>query len=352
MFWRFVMGAVKLRRRRLFLAFCAMAVAGALATALFTVYSDVEKKLSQQFQAYGANVTIGAANGETTVPLRAADEVRRLGGTAAPFVIALSTLNGRPVILEGVDLGLAGNLLQYWHIEGRRGNCLAGISLGLKIGETVQLRNFSCTVDGIVSTGASEDNRIILPFATVAHLSGLDTSTGSAAASVIQARLPVDKVEALAKAVPQADVRLVQAVAETESNVVLKVRVALFLLMAVILAIVTISVSSNFGELVIERSKEIGILKAIGAGEVKIASLFAAESLILALLATVTGYALGVFLAGWIDQSVFETKFALHANPLVLLLSALVTFVVALFSTGLATGRIWRIQPAIILRGE
>ena len=219
MFWRFVMGAVKLRRRRLFLAFCAMAVAGALATALFTVYSDVEKKLSQQFQAYGANVTIGAANGETTVPLRAADEVRRLGGTAAPFVIALSTLNGRPVILEGVDLGLAGNLLQYWHIEGRRGNCLAGISLGLKIGETVQLRNFSCTVDGIVSTGASEDNRIILPFATVAHLSGLDTSTGSAAASVIQARLPVDKVEALAKAVPQADVRLVQAVAETESNV-------------------------------------------------------------------------------------------------------------------------------------
>ena len=71
MFWRFVLGALKLRRRRLFLAFCAMAVAGALATALFTVYSDVEKKLSEQFQAYGPNVVISGASGAITVPLAA-----------------------------------------------------------------------------------------------------------------------------------------------------------------------------------------------------------------------------------------------------------------------------------------
>jgi ABC-type lipoprotein release transport system permease subunit len=283
--------------------------------------------------------------------LRAAEEVRRLGGTAAPFVIALNKLNGRPVRLAGVDLASAGTLLQYWHVEGRRGPCLAGVSLGLQVGQIVQLENFSCTVDGIVSTGAAEDSQIILPFTTVAHLSGLDSSS-SPAASVIQVRMPIGKVDELARAVPEADVRLVRAVAETETNVVLKVRVALFLLMAVILVIVTISVSNNFGELVIERSKEIGILKAIGASEIKIAILFAAESLIIALLATITGYAMGVCLAGWIDQSVFETKFALHASPLVLIFSALVTLLVALFSTGFATGRIWRIQPAIILRGE
>jgi putative ABC transport system permease protein len=342
MFWRFVLGAVKLRRRRLFLAFSAMAVAGALATALFTVYSEVEKKLAQQFQAYGPNVVISGAAGAVTVPLRAAEEARKLGGTATPFLYALDQLNGRKVGLTGIDA-----IPQYWHIEGDRGPCLAGVSLGFQPGQFIQLPQFRCQLSGIVSTGEAEDNRIVLPFATVAQLSGITD-----AASVIQVRIPANRIKELAKALPEADVRLVRAEAETESNVVLKVRLALFVLLGVILVIVTISVSSNFGELVIERSKEIGILKAIGAGESKIASLFAAESLILAILATVTGYTLGVFLAGWIDQSVFETAFAIHANPLVLLASALVTFVIALSATGIATGRIWRIQPAIILRGE
>ena len=63
MFWRFVLKALRLRRRRLLLAFSAMAVAGALATAMFSVYSDVEKKISAQFQTYGANVVIAPAGG-------------------------------------------------------------------------------------------------------------------------------------------------------------------------------------------------------------------------------------------------------------------------------------------------
>jgi putative ABC transport system permease protein len=347
MFWRFVLGAVKLRRRRLFLAFCAMAVAGALATALFTVYSEVEKKLSQQFQAYGANVLISGASGAVTVPLTAAEEARKLGAAAAPFLYTLNQLNGRSVDVVGVDLVPAGSLLQYWHIQGNRGPCLAGVSLGYKPGQTIQLQNYTCTLDGVVSTGAAEDSWIILPFDTVARLSGIHN-----AATFIQVRMPTDKVDTLSKALPDADVRLIRAVAEIESSVVLKVRLALFVLLGLILAIVTISVSSNFGELVIERSKEIGILKAIGAGDLKIATLFAAESLILATLATLAGYTLGIFLAGWIDQSVFETTFALHLSPLVLFSAAAVTFLVALSATGIATGRIWRIHPAIILRGE
>jgi putative ABC transport system permease protein len=337
MFWRFVFSAVKLRRRRLALAFTAMAVAGALATALFTVYSDVEKKLSEQFQAYGANVVIAPEAGALTVPLSSADAVRRLGGTAEPILLYANEL-------EGVD---PSSLNQFWHIEGTRGACMAGTSLGLKVGETVHLKNYSCVVDGVVSTGGAEDGEIILPFATVAKLSGLLDR-----ASLVQVRIGSEKVQELSKAVPDADVRLVRAVVGTEANVILKVRVALFLLMAVILGIVTISVSSNFGELVMERTKEIGILKAIGAGENRIIGLFIAEALILALAATVAGYFFGVLLAGWIDESVFESTFAVHVNPMVMLLSAVVTFAVALAATVMATGRIWRIQPAIILRGE
>ena len=101
-----------------------------------------------------------------------------------------------------------------------------------------------------------------MTFETAATLAGIQD-----AASIIEIRAPGDQVEAvraaLAKQFPAADVRTIVAVAGTESNVVLKIRASLFLLTLIILAITTLCVTSNFSEMVIERSKEIGILKAL-----------------------------------------------------------------------------------------
>jgi putative ABC transport system permease protein len=343
MFWKFVLGAVRLRRRRLALALCAMAVAGALSTAMFSVYSDVERKISVQFQGYGANVIIAPPEGSLTVPLKAAEKARQLGGIAAPVLYALN----KELVLAGIDPARGGTLFQYWHVDGERGDCLAGAATGMKIGETLKLERYSCVVKGIVSTGGVEDHQIVLPFETVSRIAGLTN-----VASVIEVRMPLARLDALRKAVPDADVRTVQAVAATESNVVWKMRASLFLLTAVILVIVTISVSSNFGELVMERSKEIGILKAIGAGDGKIAGFFVAEALLMALVATLAGYAGGVVLAGWVDQSVFDAAFRIHLDVRVLFLAAAVTIAVAMAATGLTAGRIRSIQPAVILRGE
>ena len=355
MYWTFISGAVKLRRRRLLLAFSALAVAAALATALFSIYSDVERKISAEFASYGANLVIAPAGSNVTVALRGVEEARKLGAVAAPFLFSEGKLNGQTVLLAGIDLAAAGPLTQFWHIEGLRTGCLAGSSVAqrfhLKVGDAAHIENAECRIAGIVSTGGSEDNEFILPFGMVARVAGI-----ADAASVIEVRAPANRLESIGRELrnklPDADVRLVRAVAETESNVVLKVRAALFLLLALILVITTMSVSSSFSELVIERSREIGILKAIGAAEKKIAALFVSESLILALLSTLAGYAAGVVIAGWIAESVFAAPFALHASITVLLIAAVVTITVALAATALAAGSIWRIQPAVILRGE
>jgi ABC-type antimicrobial peptide transport system permease subunit len=91
--------------------------------------------------------------------------------------------------------------------------------------------------------------------------------------------------------------------------VVRKIRASLFLLTLLILGITTLCVSSNFTEMVIERSKEIGILKAIGGVERKIAAFFVSESAVLALAATIAGYAAGVFAAAAIGREVFGGVF-------------------------------------------
>jgi putative ABC transport system permease protein len=122
----------------------------------------------------------------------------------------------------------------------------------------------------------------------------------------------------------------------------------------VILAITTLCVTGNFSAMVIERSKEIGLLKAIGAAEGRIATLFLAESLVLALMSTVAGYALGLAVAYGIGRKIFSDAgtAAVGVDFAVFVPVMTVTLLVAAAATLLAASRIWRIEPAVILRGE
>ncbi len=352
MYWIFVRNAMKLRARRLLLAFSALAVAAALATALFSIYSDVERRVRSEFSSYGANLLVTSPG---MVPLGVVGIARNAGAIAAPFLFSTGKLSGQAISLAGVDMKAAHELTQFWHVEGSREGCLAGTNLAqrfkLHVGSDADLENAACHITGIISTGAAEDNELFLPFETVAKLAGT-----ADAASVIEVRAPGERLEEirakLQSAYPGANVRIVQAVADTETGVVRKIRVVLFLLLALILVITTMSVTSNFSELVMERSREIGILKAIGAAERKIASLFVTETVLLALVSAIAGYAAGIVLAGWIGRSVFAIPFSVHVELPILLLAAAITLVVALAATAFAGTSIWRIEPARILRGE
>ncbi len=361
MFWEFVVRAVQFRKRRLALAFAALAVSATLATALFSVYSDIERKMRAQFRGFGANLVIAPAGHAQTVPLSAVAAAEKQGAVAAPFLYSVGRVAGEPVVVAGVDFGRAAALTNYWRVDGARsagaGECLVGASVAshfrVKVGGRLDLESASCTVRGIVSSGGAEDAQAIVPFETAARLAGI-----ADAASLVQVRADGERLAAvqaaLAGELPGTDVRLIHAVAETEANVVLKIRSTLFLLTALILAITTLCVSSNFSALVLERSKEIGILKAIGAAERKIAALFLSESLILGIGSSIAGYAVGLGVAWWIGRQIFPDSAAagVGVNYGVFLPVACVTLAMATLATLAAASRIWRIRPAVILRGE
>jgi putative ABC transport system permease protein len=365
MFWRVVARAIEFRKKRLLLAFSALAVAATLATALFSIYSDIERKMRVEFRGYGANIVIAPSGGAQTVPLAAVAEAERHGAIAAPFVYTIGRLDGQPVVVAGVDFRRAGPLTDYWRVEGARaagsGECLVGSTVAahfhFKLGQQAEVAGAPCVIHGIVSSGGPEDAQLILPFAAAEQLAGLHD-----AASVVEVRADGERVTAihaaLAKALPGTDVRLLHAVAETEAKVVLKIRSTLFLLTALILAITTLCVTGNFSALVLERSREIGILKAIGAADGKIAALFLSESLILGLASAVTGYGLGLLIAWWIGRQIFPGSAGSQAgsqvgvNYGVFLPVAGVTLAVAAGATLAAAARIWRIKTAVILRGE
>ncbi len=354
MFFRFVIRALQYRKQRLLLSFSALAIAAALATVLFGIYGTVERRMREEFRGYGANIVAVPVSGKT-VPLEIVAAAEKLGATAAPFLITSAQAGGNGIVVAGFIPSKTAEMTSYWHIQGSRtigpGECIAGELLAARLHVGIGSRILTCTVKGIVSTGGAEDQELLVTFETAATLAGIHD-----AASLVEIRAPGDQVEtvraALAKQFPAADVRTIVAVAGTESNVVLKVRTSLFLLTLIILGITTLCVTSNFSEMVIERSREIGILKAIGGVERGIAALFISESAALALAATIAGYAAGLFAAAAIGREVFGGVFRLQASWLVFAGVAGVMLIVAATATAIAASRIWTIQPAIILRGE
>jgi putative ABC transport system permease protein len=359
MFWRFVVRAIVFRQRRLLLAFAALAVAATLATALFSIYSDIERKMRVEFRGNGANLIVAPAGSARTIPLSAVAEAERLGAVAAPFLYTVGHVANQPVVVAGVDFPRAIPLTAYWRVDGARpanpGECLLGATAAahfhLKPGDHAALDGAPCTVRGIVSTGGAEDAQIILPLAAAARMANLPGVASVVEVRVDGALLPGVQA-ALARSLPGADVRVVHAVAETEANVILRIRATLFLLTALILVITALCVGSNFSALVLERTQEIGILKAIGAAETKIAALFLSESVLLGLLSAATGYALGLLAAAWIGRQIFPGSSAVGVDYGVFLPVAGVTLAVSAAATLAAATGIWRIQPAVTLRGE
>jgi putative ABC transport system permease protein len=358
MFLKFILRALEYRKRRLLLAFAALAVAATLATVLFGIYGTVERRIRGEFSSYGANIVAAPVNG-STVPVTIGDAAQKLGAEAAAFLVTTGRAGEETVPVVGFESGpAAAHMTAYWHVTGTReihtGECIAGKlladRLNLHPGDRVTMGRVPCIVKGIVATGGAEDQELLVPFS--------DAAPGNATglASFIEIRAPGDRVESirsqLAAKFPAADMRTVRSVADTESNVVLKIRAALFLLTLLLLGITTLCVSSNFTEMVIERSKEIGIMKALGAAERRIAAFFVSESAALALAAAVAGYLLGILAAAAIGRQIFGGAFQIQASWLVFLMVSLVMLGVAAVATAIAASRIWGIQPAIILRGE
>ncbi len=345
-FYRFSLSALRYRKQRLLLAFGALAVAAALATVMFGIYASIEQRIRDEFRAYGANLVAVAVNGGT-VPLSIVDAAKREGAQAAPILVATGHIDNSLIPVAAVTAPKP-----WWHVQGAAtiapGKCLAGellaAQLNLQLNSQVRLDSQPCTLVGIISTGGVEDQELITDFGT------------HDAASAIEIQAPGERVEAvratLAAQFPEADVRTVRAVADTESNVVLKMQAALLLLTLLILAITTLCVTSNFSEMVIDRAKEIGIMKALGGAERRIAAFFISESATLAVLATVIGYTTGIFAAALIGQEIFGGVFHIQPDFLVLAGVAGVMLLVSTVATAIATARIWNIQPAVILRGR
>ncbi len=271
--------------------------------------------------------------------------------------------------------------------------CLIGRSLadslGLGLGDTITLEvaqgepgenagaspsPISLRVRGILTTGGAEDGQVFASLGLVQSLAGLPDKIRKVQVGALikpedelSRRDPKTMTPAeydrwycspyissilyqIEEALPGVAARQIRPVAETQGSVLGKLTFLMGMLALLALAAAALTVSSIASLTVVERRQEIGLMKALGAPDWLVASLFLAETALQGLVGGTMGFLAGQFLARVVGRMVFGSEVVIYWMLLPLVL--LVALAVAFLGTWVPLRRAVGYQPAGVLRGE
>jgi putative ABC transport system permease protein len=244
----------------------------------------------------------------------------------------------------------------------------------IQVGDAVRLDGRKARVSGILSTGGAEDHAVVAPLSLAQEISGEPGAVERIYVSALTKpedsfarRDPASMSPAmrdrwycspyansiafqLAEVIPNSRAEQVRQVAQSEGVVLERIRGLMLLVTLAALFSAGLAVSAAMATAVLERRREVGLMKALGAGAAPVAALFLAEAMLLALVSGLIGFVFGSLLARQIGRAVFGDSIPIQPwlVPIILLLAMAV---VAAGSAG-ALRRAMRVNPGIVLRGD
>jgi len=397
LFWRAWWRSLSVKRPQALVAAAALAVGATVAAMLLNLYSSVHREMSDEFRSYGANVIISQApdpalrDGAGLFDRTAVDRVashsegpKRLAAVPVLSVVArLGRIPGDPRLPEfenavavGADFTALESLNPAWRLArprsvepGTSGEGETEAILGARVAERLKLASGGTVslelghralpaapaavfrVAGVVSTGASEDDQVFVPLDRLQTLAGLPGKISLMELSVPGETPEIEGVvRELKSALPGLDVRPVRQIVYSAGHVLDTIRWLLISLSALILVIIALAVSATMTAIVLERRKDIAVMKALGAGDRLVMRLFLAEGAALGLVGGAAGFIVGSELARQASRRIFDAALRLdwRTLPAVVGASVLVAAAAALVPARLVSG----VQPASVLKGE
>jgi putative ABC transport system permease protein len=253
----------------------------------------------------------------------------------------------------------------WWKVDGEwvtsrddRSHCLVGRTaarqLGLSPGSRITLRSgghdISMTVAGVVSSGGDEDSQIFSSLDVAQELAGLPGRMSLVQLSVSGTSPEIEAfTRRLSGALPGLEVRPVRQLAAAEGVLLGRIRGLIFWTITLILTLTALGVLASMAALAMERSRDVGLMKALGGPVSRIMRLFFTEAGTLGIIGGILGFAAGAVLARWIGGKVFGV--AISPRLVVLPVTVFLTALVAL-AGAFPLRLLGRVRPAEILRGE
>jgi putative ABC transport system permease protein len=246
--------------------------------------------------------------------------------------------------------------------------------LSAKAGDELNVSGRHLHVSGILSTGGDEDDQIIAPIALAQEILGRPGAVRRVYVSALTkpedafarrdpksmsgpvydrwycSPYPQSIAFQLQEAIPHSHAEQIRQVAQNEGAVLTRIEGLIFLITLAALFASALAVSAAMATVIFERRAEVGLMKALGAGKLAIASVFFAEATLLALLGGLVGFAAGGLLAHQIGRSIFDSQIAIPPVllPVILSIAVVVTFA----GSAAAIRKAVRLDPVFALRGE
>ena len=271
----------------------------------------------------------------------------------------------------------------WWKVSGawpddNSQNVLAGERLASRLnahsGDELTVANRDLQVSGILSTGGAEDDEIVTPLALAQQILGRpgavrrvyvsaltkpedafgrrDPKSMSGAVYDRWYCTPYPQAIALqlTEAMSHSHAEQIRQVSQNEGAVLTRIEGLIFLITLAALFASALAVSAAMATAIFERRAEVGLMKALGAGKLAVASVFFAEAALLALIGGLAGFAVGSILARQIGQSIFNSQISIPPVllPVILAIAVIVTFAGSATAIRRAVG----LDPVFALRGE
>ncbi|MDQ0204015.1 ABC transporter permease [Pectinatus haikarae] len=232
-------------------------------------------------------------------------------------------------------------------------------------------------VSGIVSGGGSEENAILAPLALVQKITGLTDKIDQVEVSAVTtpenelARKAAANPKSLTmkeyeiwyctsyvssiayqieEVIPDSVAHPVRQIAESEGKILDKTQMLMLLITGLSLLSSVLGVSNLVSANIMERSRELGLLKALGASNLAIVLLILTEIFLAGLAGGICGYFIGLGFAQIIGNTVFNSSIAV--NIVVMPIVAGLMSLVILLGSLPAIRMILSLRPAIVLHGR
>ncbi len=366
------------RKSRTILVVVSLTLASALATVFFSFPAGARLGLGKEMKAYGANVIIsplaqeagsaglslGQVSDSSFLDARKLKKYfqKRSEVKEASFqLLAKAYYQEQILTFVGLEKKSFQNASRFWRIKGRlplnEEEALAGSQVakkfrwktGQRLSFELEKKKLSVKITGIAESGGFEDNALMLNQESLSSLIGMKDK----ASQVLLRVEPAAKIghfeKKLIENFPELKVRTLQQVVKREENIVSKVEKLLFLATVFVLVATSISIANTTSTTVVERWREIGLLKALGSSNWFVLGFFLLEASVSAFLAALVGFLLGWVLTEFFALSVFSilVPFVWWSMPASFFISFLINFASSIWPLRL----IFQIEPALVLKG-
>jgi putative ABC transport system permease protein len=243
----------------------------------------------------------------------------------------------------------------------------------LRAGSQLRIHGALHPVSGILSTGGAEDDQIVAALPVAQGLSGRPGAVRKIFVSAVTkpedafARRSPDSLSPadrdrwycspypqsiayqLREAIPHSHAEQIRQVAQNEGTVLSRIKGLMLLITLAALFTSGLAVSAAMATAMFERRAEVGLMKALGGGSLPLSAIFITESVMLACVGGLAGFAVGALLARVLGRAIFGS--GIEIQPVLFPLILGIAILVTVAGSAAAIRRAVKSDPVHALRG-